>query len=224
MKKIGAIVWKDLITEFRTKEIFSTMIAFAILIVVIFNFSLNLSKDIALSVIPALLWVSFIFVGTLGLSRSFAVEKENGAVVGILLSPTDRTVVFIGKMLANFIFLSTVQLILLPLFVLFFNLDISGQIINLVIILVLGTLGFVFVGTLFSTMAINTKLREVILPILLFPIVIPVVINAVRASSIILNGGNIGDITQYLKILICFDVIFFATCAVIYEYVIDESY
>ena len=224
MKKIATIVWKDIITELRTKELLSTMIAFSILVVVVFNFSLNLSKQLVLMVIPSILWITFIFVGILGLSRSFALEKENNAVVGILLTPTDRSIIFIAKCLSNFIFLSLIQIILLALVVLFFNLDISGTMLNLAIILFFGTIGFVSVGTLFSTMAINTNLREVILPILLFPILIPLIINAVKATSVIIMGGTFGDIVQYLKILIAFDLIFLTLCAVIYEFVIEESY
>lgn len=224
MKKVAAIVWKDIITELRTKELLSTMIAFSILVVVVFNFSLNLSKQLVLMVIPSILWITFIFVGILGLSRSFALEKENNAVVGVLLTPTDRSIIFIAKCLTNFIFLSLIQLILLPLIVLFFNLEISGNVLNLVLIILFGTIGFVSVGTLFSTMAINTNLREVILPILLFPILIPLIINAVKATSVIVAGGTFGDIVQYLKILIAFDLIFFTLCAVVYEFVIEESY
>lgn len=224
MNKIAAILWKDLKIELRTKELLTNMIAFSILIAAVFNFSLNLSNQIVMMVIPSILWVSFIFVGILGLSRSFALEKENSAVVGVLLSPTDRTIIFISKFLSNFLFLAVIQLILLLVFILFFNLNISGLVGELLLIFFVGNIGFVAVGTLFSTMAVSTKLREVILPILLFPIVIPVIINSVEATSIILNGGGLGDISQYLKILVAFDVIFLTLSAVIYEFVIDEIY
>ena len=224
MNKVAAILWKDLKVEIRTKELLTSMIAFSILLAAVFNFSLNLSNKIVTTVIPSILWVSFIFVGILGLSRSFSLEKENSAVVGILLSPTDRTTIFIGKFLSNFLFLSVIQLILLSVFILFFNLNVSGLIGKLIFIFFVGNIGFVAVGTLFSTMAVSTKLREVILPILLFPIVVPVIINSVRATSVILYGGGLGDISQYLKILIAFDVVFLTLCAVIYEFVIDEIY
>lgn len=222
MKKIWAIVWKDIITELRTKELFSSMFTFALLIIVIFNFAFDFSAELIPVAAPAILWVAFTFAGVLGLSRSFALEKEGDSILGILLTPTDRSLIFLGKMISNAIFVFIVELIILPMFVLFFNYNFSGALVPLLLILFLGTIGFVAVGTLFSAMALNTKLREVLLPILLFPIIIPLIVSSVKLSGTILSGNPISQAGSALQVLVSFDIIFLAICTVVFEYVVEE--
>ncbi len=223
MNTIAAILWKDIINELRTKEIVLSMAAFSIVLVVIFNFSLVINNENISYLVPSLLWISIIFVGTLGLSRTFAIEKENSAITGILLSPIDRSMLYLSKVISNLIYILITQFLLLFLFVVLFNININGEIGLLIIVMILGAIGFSTLGTLFSTMAINTKLRELLLPVILFPVIIPVIINAVRATSIIFNGGGYAEISPYLKILICFDIIFLVTSALVYEFVVEES-
>ncbi len=222
MRNIIAILYKDVMIELRTKEILSAMFTFAILLLIIFNFAFSLSTELIKFAAPAILWVSFTFAGVLGLSRSFAIEKEGNSIMGLLLTPVDRSVLFFGKMIGNFIFVLIVELIILPLFSLFFNFSFTDVLLPLLLVMALGTLGFVSVGTLFSAVALNTKLREVLLPILLFPIVIPVIVSSVKLTGSIIDGdlGLLGD--SALKILISFDLIFIATCAVTFEYVLEE--
>jgi heme exporter protein B len=222
MRNIIAILYKDIIIELRTKELLSAMFTFAILLLVIFNFAFSLSTELIKFAAPAILWVSFTFAGVLGLSRSFAIEKEGNSIMGLLLTPVDRSVLFFGKMLGNFIFVIIVELIILPLFSLFFNFSFTDIILPLLLVIILGTIGFVSVGTLFSAVALNTKLREVLLPILLFPIVIPVIISSVKLTGSILEGDSILFNDSALQILISFDLIFIATCAVTFEYVLEE--
>lgn len=222
MKKIWAIVWKDIITELRTKELFASMFTFSLLMIVIFNFAFDFSVELIPVAAPAILWVSFTFAGVLGLSRSFALEKEGNSILGLLLTPLDRSLIFLGKTIGNMIFVFIVEAIILPIFVLFFNYNLFDNAIPLLLVILLGTIGFVSVGTLFSAMALNTKLREVLLPILLFPIIIPVIFSSVKLSSAILNGNPLSEVGFPLKILISFDIIFLVVCAIVFEYVVEE--
>jgi heme exporter protein B len=222
MKKIWAIVWKDIITELRTKELFSSMFTLALLIIVIFNFAFDFSSELIPLAAPAILWVAFTFAGVLGLGRSFALEKEGNSILGILLTPTDRSLIFFGKMISNAIFVFMVELLILPMFVLFFNYNLSHSLIPLLPIIFLGTIGFVAVGTLFSAMALNTKLREVLLPILIFPIIIPVIVSSVKLTGAILGGNPISHTGPALQVLVSFDVIFLVVCSIVFEYVLEE--
>ena len=223
MNKIWAIVKKDIVTELRTKELFTSMLLFAILIIVIFNFAFGFSVEILNLASPAMLWIAFTFAGILGLSRSFALEKEGNAILGVLLTPTDRSLIYAGKMISNTIFVFIVGLITVLMFILFFNYSFTSTLFPLIPVILLGSIGFVSVGTLFSAMALNTRLREVLLPILLFPIIIPVIVSAVKLSGEALEGNSIFMASSALKLLIAFDIIFVTACAVTFEYVISET-
>ena len=223
MSKIWAIIKKDIVTELRTKELFTSMLTFALLVIVIFNFAFGFAPGILNQAAPAMLWIAFTFAGVLGLSRSFALEKEGNAVMGLLLTPTDRSLIYFGKMASNAIFVFITGLIIVPMFVIFFNYEFLATLLPLIPVIFLGAVGFVAVGTLFSAMAINTRLREVLLPILLFPIIIPVIVGAVKLSTQALSGGSIWEARAALHLLIAFDIIFLTACAVTFEYVIEES-
>jgi len=223
MNKIWAIVKKDIITELRTKELFTSMLLFALLIIVVFNFAFGFSVEILNLASPAMLWIAFTFAGILGLSRSFALEKEGNAIIGMLLTPTDRSLIYAGKMISNTIFVFIVGILTVLMFILFFNYEFLSTLIPLIPIVFLGSIGFVAVGTLFSAMAINTRLREVLLPILMFPIIIPVIVSAVKLSGQVLDGNSVFAASSSLKLLVSFDIIFVTACAVTFEYVIDES-
>jgi len=199
------------------------MLLFSLLIIVVFNFAFGFSVELLNIAAPAMLWIAFTFAGILGLSRSFALEKEGNAIMGILLSPTDRSIIYAGKMVSNTIFVFIVGVITVLMFILFFNYGFTATLFPLLPVIFLGSVGFVSVGTLFSAMAINTRLREVLLPILLFPIIIPVIISSVKLSGQVLDGGSVFDAASSLKLLISFDIIFVTACAVTFEYVIDES-
>jgi len=223
MKKVFLFLLKDIKNEYRTKELFSSMFTFALVIILIFNFSFNISRELLSYAVPSFMWICFTFAGLLGLSRSFGIEKENEAIKGVLLSPTSPVLIYISKFLSNFLFLFILELILLPLFIVFFNYDISGSILVLYSIIITGTIGFVSVGTLFSTMSVNTRLREVILPILLFPIIIPLLINSVRVTFVILNGQPLDKVWYSIKLIIAFDIMFLFTSAIVYGYVLEED-
>lgn len=222
MNSIKTIIWKDIVSELRTKEMLFSMAAFAVVVAVLFSFSLEVTNENAAFLVPSLFWVSTIFVGTLGLGRSFAAERENGAIIGVLLSPVDRSLLYFAKVLSNFFYVFIIQLLLLALFILLFSMKVKGGLLDLLLAFVLGGLGFSSLGTLFSTMAINTRIREMILPVILFPLLLPVLVNAVRATSVILTGGDFSEVFPYLKILISFDIIFLAAGSLVYEHVVEE--
>jgi heme exporter protein B len=218
--RIIAIVRKDVITELRTKEMLSSMIVFSLVAVFIFSIALDLSATSPLDTTPGLLWVTIAFAGTLGLNRSLAQEQENRCIDGLLLAPMDRSAIFFGKALGNFIFMSVVELIVVPVFAVLFNVPLLRLSVGLVI--VLGTLGYASVGTLFSTMAVNTRAREVMLPILLLPVSVPVFISAVNATGGFLAGDPLGDVANWLQLLIAYDAIIIAVSFMTFDYVVEE--
>ncbi len=220
-RKVLAIVGKDVAAEIRTKEMISAMVVFSLLIILIFNFAFDLRAENLNTVAPGVLWVSIAFAGMLGLSRSFILELDRGVLDGLLLTPVDRSAIYFGKMLGNVLFIGVVEVIILPVFVILFNQSASALPL-LVGVVVLGTIGFASVGTLFSAMAVHTRAREVLLPIMLFPVVIPVMLSAVRLTSGILDRLPFEDVSHWLVLLIAFDAIFIAASFMLFEYVVEE--
>ena len=208
MDKIWAILRKDLIIELRTKDSFNSMLFFGIVILVIFNFALESLRDSAPSAVPGILWASFAFSGTLGLNRVFAAEKENSCLQGLLMIPADRGVIYLGKMLAATVFMLIVEVIIFIFGLIFFNLTVWTEIPYLILVFLIGTLGFTAVGTLLAAIAVNTRMREVLLPLILFPVVLPVLINAVEATDIILNHGDYQALTLPLTVMSVFTIVF----------------
>jgi heme exporter protein B len=217
--KVMAIVWKDLLTEVRTKELLLGMLVFALLTIVTFNFAFDLTGvDRAPSGAGAL-WVAFIFAGMLGLGRSVALERDRGSFDGLLLCPVDRGVIYLGKLAGNVLFIATVQVISIPVFGALFDLPVYQPV--LLLVLILGTLGIAGLGTLFSVMAASTRAREVMLPVLLFPLALPVVISTVRLTTLVLTGQN-DAIIQWLNLLLAFDVIFLTIAFLVFDRVVEE--
>jgi heme exporter protein B len=220
LRKVLAIVHKDIIAELRTKEMFSSMFVFALLVIVIFNFAFELRVANVKQVAPGVLWVTFTFAGMLGLNRSFILEKDKGCLEGLLLVPVDRSAIYFGKMLGNLIFISVVEAIVLPIFWVLFNPPLFSP--ALILVIVLGTLGFAGVGTLFSAIAVHTRAREVMLPILLFPIVVPLMIAAVKTTGGLLDGQPLSEMRNWLNLLVGFDVIFLTVSYMTFDYVVEE--
>ncbi|MGH7884498.1 MAG: heme exporter protein CcmB, partial [Thermodesulfobacteriota bacterium] len=210
-------------TEFRSKEIFPTMLVFGILILLIFNFAFEFRSEITPNTVAAILWITFIFTGLLSLSKSFAIEKENNALLSLILTPTDKIYIYTGKLLSNFILIFLMELIITAVFILFFNLDFLSSFFPVLGVVALGTVGFISIGTFFSSMALNTKLKELMLPVLTFPIIIPVIITSVKICSSILEGKELDYYKSSLQVLVTFDIIFVAACAVLFEYLIEDS-
>jgi heme exporter protein B len=218
--KVRAIVAKDIVAEVRTKEIFTSMVVFALLVIIIFNFAFELRRvDLAL-IAPGILWVAFTFAGVLGLNRSFILEKDRGSLEGLMLSPVDRSAIYLGKMVGNLIFMTVMEAVALPLFIVFSNLPIVLG--GLIPVIVLGTVGFAGVGTLLAAIAVNTRTREVMLPVLLFPIEVPLIIAAVKATQLVLEGKALAEAAAWLDLMVTYDVIFLVIAFLTFEYVIEE--
>jgi heme exporter protein B len=220
LQKVLAIVQKDVAVELRTREMLSSMFVFSLLVIVIFNFAFELRVENVREVAPGVLWVTFTFAGMLGLNRSFVLEKDKGCLEGLLLCPVDRSAIYFGKMLGNVIFMSVVEAIILPIFSVLFNLSLFEP--ALLLVVVLGTLGFAGVGTLFSAMAVHTRAREVMLPVLLFPVVVPAMIAAVKATAGILDGRLFSEIAHWVRLLAVFDAVFFAISFMTFDFVVEE--
>lgn len=220
LRKAGTIAGKDLLTEWRGREILSATLIFSLLVFVIFNFTFQMRRVDLPALAPGMLWVAFTFAGTLGLNRSFAVEKDRGSLEGLMLAPVDRSAIYLGKMLANLVLMLLAEAVLLPLFAVLFNMPFT-QVATIVPVVLLGTIGFVAVGTLLAAVAVHTRAREVMLPVLLFPTLIPVVIAAVQATGRVLRGQPLAELAPELAILVAYDVILFAVAWLSFEYVIE---
>lgn len=215
-----AIAWKDLTAERRSREMLSSMLVFALLVIFIFNFALELTPAGRAAVTAGVLWVTFTFAGTLGLNRSMAIEKEHDCLSGLLLAPVDRSAIYFGKALSNLAFMLLVAAIVLPIYSILYNANLFQP--GLLLVILLGCEGYVAIGTLLAAMAVQARTRDVLLPVLLFPIVLPLVISAVKASSGYLQGLPVGDIRPWLNLLITFDVIFTAAAFMVFDAVVEE--
>jgi heme exporter protein B len=221
LRKVAAIVGKDIATEIRTKEMIGAMFVFSLLIIFIFNFAFDLRAENVQSLAPGVLWVAIAFAGMLGLSRSFILERDRGVLDGLLLAPVDRSAIYFGKMIGNVLFISLVEIFILPFFIVLFNQSLASLPV-LIGVVILGTIGLAGVGTLFSAMAVHTRAREVLLPIMLFPVIVPLMLAAVRLTSAILDGTPLVDVSHWLSLLIAFDVIFIAVSFILFEFVVEE--
>jgi heme exporter protein B len=198
------------------------MLFFGIVVLVIINFALGSLHETIRSAVPGVLWVAFTFSGTLGLNRLFAAEKENGCLQGLLMIPADRGAIYLGKMLASFIFMLIAEAVIFIIGLVLFNLTVWAEIPYLLLVFVIGTLGFSAVGTLLSAIAVNTRLREVLLPLMLFPVILPILINAVEATDIILNAADYRALKLPLTIMTVFTIIFGTISCLLFERVLEE--
>jgi heme exporter protein B len=217
---VAALMWKDILLELRTKDIVISILAFALLSLVIFNFALGPSPQITPVVAPGVLWVAFTFAGVLGLTRTFVLEKDHGNLVGLLLTPTNREAIYVGKMLGGLFFMLLAEIIILPVFAVLFN--ISPFLPELFLVILLATIGFASMGTLFSAIAVNTRSREIMLPMLFLPVVVPVIIGAVMASGTALEGGSWSDMVKPIQLIAVFDVLALVFSAFAFEHVLQE--
>ncbi|MFQ6113629.1 MAG: heme exporter protein CcmB [bacterium] len=220
--KIGAILWKDILSEFRTKEMIISMLVFSLMVVVIFNFSFPPGSEFIQESAPGMLWMTFIFASLLGMNRSFVYEVDKGCLQGLMLAPVDRNVIYISKFLVNFIFIGLVELFVLPIFSILFDLNIIHSIFKLLAVIILSTIGISVIGTLFSAISVNTKTREVMLPILYFPVSIPIIIGAVQSTGAIFQEQTWSEVWAWLKIVAAFDIIFLVVALLTFQYVIEE--
>lgn len=219
-RSVAAIVWKDIQAELRTKDIFSSMFVFALLSVIVFNFAFELRVPDMKMVAPGIIWVAVSFAGTLGLNRAFVIETDKGSLAGLLLAPVDRSAIYFGKMLGNLLFMTVVEAILLPLIMIFFNLALLRW--EHLLVLFLGTYGFAAVGTVFSAIAVNTRAREVLLPILLFPVLIPVLVAGVKMTGALLDGDAFSTLGSWLQLVAVYDLAFTLVAYLTFGFVLEE--
>lgn len=220
IKAVAAVVWKDVRAEFRSRELFSAMLVFSALMIVIFNFALELDVKVRQSVTAGVLWSTFAFAGTLGLNRSMAIEKDRGCLDGLLLAPVDRSAIYFGKAISNLIFMLMVEVIVLPAYSVIYNINLF--IPGLLMIILLGSIGYAAVGTLLATMSTQTRTQDILLPILLLPVAFPLLLAAIKASTGFLNGVELAEISLPINLLIGYDVIFIAVAFMVFDAVIEE--
>jgi heme exporter protein B len=216
------IAQKDLAIEFRTRSAFRAALVFSLLAIVIFFFAWDPTAVSATDLAPGVLWVIFTFSGLLGLHRSFGVEEADRAIDALLASPVEREAVFLGKALANFAFVLGVQAVAIPAVALFYNLPLTRVLGPLVGIAVLAAIGLVSIGTLFSAMAANTRLAELLLPVLSLPFFVPVVLPAAQSTARLLAGRPVAEAMSWLRILIAFDIVFVVACALAFPFTLED--
>lgn len=222
LSQVYAIVWKDLLLELRTRERIAAMGAFAVLAGVLFNFSIDATIVRAQDIAAGLVWMTIVFGGLLGIGRTFYLEAQDGAFQGVLTSPTPKDAVFLGKTFANFLLLYIVSLLVVAVFTLFFGLDLGQSPGMLALALALGALGFVALGTLFSAISSGTNMGETLLPILVFPLLVPMVIYGVSATGRLLANRPIAEVAGNLRMLAAFAVLAVGAGSVLFRYVVEE--
>ena len=214
------IVWKDLLLELRSRDLIVSVVVFGLLVVVVFNFALNNTPGRSEELAPGILWASFAFAAVLAMNRAFVRDQEQGGLEGLLISPVSRDAIFLGKALTSLIFMLLVEAVLLPVYAVM--LDFSALSWTLMLTIFLGTMGFAVVGTLFSAMAVQTRSREIMLPVLFFPVLLPVIIAAVEASTRAVGGETFIGLGRWLPLIGVFDALFLVICPWIFSFVVEE--
>lgn len=217
-----AIFAKDVTAERRTKEVFNTMVVFALVVIVIFSFAFEPTAEETRSIASGLLWVAFLFAGILGLNRSFAREMQNDCLEGLRLAPVDPAAICLGKMLGNLAFMLVAELIILPFFAVFYNMNLFRRAGWLALILLLGTWGVAATGTIFAAIAANTRMRELMLPVLFLPVSVPLLIALVEATAVLLSDEPMAAASLWLKLMVGFDVVFTTLALFGFGYVLEE--
>lgn len=220
LKTVLSIVRKDLRVELRSRELISSMALFALLSILIFSFALELDRVAREEAISGVLWVTVVFASVLGLNRSMAMERDQGNLEAMLIAPVDRGAIFFGKLVGNLIFALLVAAFLLPLMTIIYNVPLLQP--WLLLVLLLGVLGFSTVGTLLATMTVQTRARESLLPIVMMPIALPVILSSVRATTSILNELPLEDWVTWPQILLFIDVVYIVMCFFLFEYVVED--
>lgn len=220
LRPIGVLVWKDILLEIRSRELIVSMLVFGLMLVVVFNFALSVTPQRVTTVAPGILWASFAFAGVLAMSRAFAMEREQGGLDGLLLTPVSRDSIFLGKAAAIFLFMVLVEAILLPIFA--GLMGFSAVSFTLLLTILLATAGFALVGTLFAAIAVQTKSREILLPVLFFPVVLPVIVGAVQATKLAIGGESVVGVGHWLPLIGAFDAVFLVICPWVFSLVVEE--
>ncbi|MFQ5598318.1 MAG: heme exporter protein CcmB [Nitrospiria bacterium] len=215
------IAWKDLLSEFRNRENISSMFFFALNVILIFSFSFSLDPETIQEILPGVIWVAFGFTAIIGLGKSFLIEVNNDCMEYFQILPVSKGAIYLGKFLGNLLFMLVVEIILFPLFILFFNLDILDQFLKILLVSGIATVGLSSLGTLFSALTVQIRAREVMFPILLLPLSVPIFIGAVESTRGILSGDPFALYRHWIELLVVFDVIFVVVSFWIFEFILD---
>lgn len=216
------LLWKDLLLELRRRDSLLTMFFFGTLLLFVFHFSFDLAPERVAEMAPALLWLAFLFTGTLGLAQLFQPERENHCLDALLLSPLDRGALFLAKSCLNLVLMIVVEIVVIPLFWILFNLRSWNLLPQLFLVTLLGTIGFCVLGTITSAITLRARARELLLPLVLFPLMIPVILATIRCMENVLRTGEFGDAIPWLRLLLSFDVIFLTIGVLIFDRVIEN--
>jgi heme exporter protein B len=221
VRAAAILLTKELRLEFRTRELLTTTIVFALIVIVLFSFAFNPTAEESRRYGPGLLWIAFLFAGSLMVNPSFAREQSNSTLDALRMAPISCFAILLGKMSANFIFLALSEVVLVPAFSVFYNVSLSGIVGRLILVLFLGTLGLVVSGTVFSAISAHARMRELLLPLLLLPILAPLLIAAVESTSSLLTEQPALDRT-WVSFLAGFDIVFLTASWLLCDYLIEE--
>lgn len=221
LRQVTWLLWKDLLLEMRRRESLVSMFFFAALLLFLFHFAFEVPTGKAAEMAPGLLWLAFIFTGTLGLTQLFQAERETHCLEALLLSPMDRGALYLAKVSFQLLLMCLVELVSFPLFGVLFNLDFWRLLPSLGLIALIGTVGFCVLGTLFSAVTLRARARELLLPLVLFPLMIPVILATIRGMEVVLRTGELQEALPWLRLLIGFDVIFLTAAFLVFEWVIE---
>ncbi|NPV86742.1 MAG: ABC transporter permease [Anaerolineae bacterium] len=220
LRTVWAILWKDLVTEWRNRQTFSAMLVFALVVIFLFNFALELNRGAQAVVTSGVIWVTFAFCGTLGFNRSLSAEQDRGCLDGLLLAPVNRAAIYVGKALSNLVFMLATAVVVLPVYSLLYNTNLFIPAFLLVVLL--GMLGYAALGTMLSGMSMRSRMRDLLLPVLLFPVALPLLVAVVKASSGLLEGQPLSAVRHWMDLLVVYDIIFVTVSLLVFDEVIED--
>lgn len=220
-RRAWIVLWKDLVSERRSKEALNALAFFALLLLFLFQFALGADRERLDAVLPGLLWLGFVLAGLVGLGRTFLAERADDCWDGLLLAPGDKSAVYVGKVVGNLILMLIVEAVLVALFAVFFNVEVGARLPGLALVLGLGTVGLAAAGTLFAAMTAHVRARELLFPVLLLPVQIPVLLGAVKATEAVLGGEPLGAVAHWLKLLIAADIVYLAVGILTFDAILE---
>lgn len=222
LRRAGIVLWKDLVTELRHKETMNAVLFFSLLLLFLFQFALGSDRERLQGALPGLLWLGFILSGLLALGRSFLVERENDCWEGLLLTPGDKSAIFLGKFAVNLVAMFGVEAVILVLFGVFFNLDVWHALPGLALVATLGSVGLAAMGTLFAAMTAQVRARELLFPVLLLPLQVPLLLGTVKATETVLAGEPLAGVAHWLQLLAAADLIYVVAGLLTFEFVLES--
>jgi heme exporter protein B len=220
-RRTWIVLWKDLLTERRSKESVNALLFFSLLLLFLFQFALGPDRERLHAALPGLLWLGFILAGLLGLGRSFMTERDNDCWEGLRLTPGDKSAIYLGKFLGNFVMMSAVEVVLLALFGLFYDVELWPVMGPLAMVLPLGTVGLAGVGTLFAAMTAQVRARELLFPVLLLPAQVPLLLASVSVTQAVLLGQPLAEVAHWLKLLATADLVYVVIGVLTFEFILD---